>query len=135
MHQRRYIIGHLYTNYRSIHRPQEGIQRTRKKSIHSRFSIKVNQIKLLFRRFCSLLNQHTLDSMIIQVMSQEIHIVDSLCNSVLWLDTALLVNVHGYCLHNHQLLLSPSNCLISHTFIEVFLFLMSKMSNTLFARC
>ena len=42
--------------------------------------------------------------------------------------------MHGYRLHNHQLLLFPFNCLISHTFIEVFLFLMSKMSNT-FARC
>ena len=78
---------------------------------------------------------NTLDSMIIQVTSQEIHIVDSLCNSLLWLDTALLVNVHGYHLHNQRLLISLSNCPISHTYIEVFLFLMSKMSNTLFARC
>ena len=109
----------------------------KKKRMHSiaHLNIKVNQIKSLFRTFCSLLNQHTLDSMIIQVMSQEIHIVDSLCNSLLWLDTALLVNVHGYHLHNQWLLVSLSNCLISHTYIEVFLFLMSKMSNTLFARC
>ena len=61
----------------------------------------MNQIKSLFRRFCSFLNQHTLDSMIIQVMSQEIHIVDSLCNSLQWSDTALPENVYGYRLHNN----------------------------------
>ena len=103
-----------------IYNEQEKKENARMHSI-AHLNIKVNQIKSLFRTFCSLLNQHALDSMIIQVMSQEIHIVDSLCNSLLWLDTALLVNVHGYHLHNHQLLLSLSNCLISHTFIEVYL--------------
>ena len=117
-----------------IYNEQEKKENARMHSI-AHLNIKVNQIKSLFRTFCSLLNQHTLDSMIIQVMSQEIHIVDSLCNSLLWLDTALLVNVHGYHLHNQRLLISLSNCPISHTYIEVFLFLMSKMSNTLFARC
>ena len=60
--------------------------------------------------------------MIIQVMSQEIHIVDSLCNNLQWLDTVLLENVHGYRLHNHRLLVSLPNCLISHTYSEVLSF-------------
>ena len=75
-----------------IYNEQEKKENARMHSI-AHLNIKVNQIKSLFRTFCSLLNQHALDSMIIQVMSQEIHIVDSLCNSLLWLDTALLVNV------------------------------------------
>ena len=131
------FIGHLYTNHQSIiHQPHEDIQWTRKKEC---IQLHILILKWTKSSHCSgdfvLSWINTLDSMIIQVTSQEIHIVDSLCNSLLWLDTALLVNVHGYHLHNQWLLVSLSNCLISHTYIEVFLFLMSKMSNTLFARC
>lgn len=36
-------------------------------------------------------------------------------NSLQWLDTAIPENVHRYRLHNHRILVSPSNCLISHT--------------------
>lgn len=106
-----------YIDHRKIYSEQE------KKRIHSiaDLSIKVNQIKSLFRRFCSLLNQHALDT-VRQVMSQEIHIDGSPRNSLQWLDTTLPENVHGYGLHNHQLLVPPSNCLISHTYIEGFLF-------------
>ena len=57
-----------------IYNEQEKKENARMHSI-AHLNIKVNQIKSLFRTFCSLLNQHTLDSMIIQVISQEIHLL------------------------------------------------------------